>query len=168
MRHPCATGKARAGQGTILGFYSITTRFPTASSGPLTSALALACHHQCADRGRQDHMALIDCRQCKSEFSDTSASCPRCGICTPTGTGTLTFIRPGLSSAEIGVEVFVDGQPQGKLRPMGWVSVQLPPGNHHVGLTSSRAMSTLATISTGAGDTSVKVGFTFMGSPQLS
>jgi hypothetical protein len=112
-------------------------------------------------------MALLNCRKCKSEFSDAAAGCPRCGICTPTGTGTLTFVRPGLSSAEIGVEVFVNGQPHGKLRPMGRVSVPLPPGNHHVGLTSSRSTSTLATISTGAGDTSVKVGFTFMGSPQL-
>jgi hypothetical protein len=112
-------------------------------------------------------MALINCRQCKSEFSDAAASCPRCGISAPAGTGTLTFVRPGLSSAAIGVEVFVNGQPHGKLRPLGRVSVPLPPGDHHVGLTSSRATSTLATISTDAGETSVKVGFTFMGSPQL-
>lgn len=113
-------------------------------------------------------MAPINCRQCRSNFSAAAASCPRCGTPTPAGTGTLTFLRPGLSSAQIGVEVFVNGQPHGKLRPMGLVSVPLPPGDHHVGLTSSRATSTLATISTGAGDTSVKVGFTVMGSPQLS
>lgn len=113
-------------------------------------------------------MALINCRECKSEISDAAATCPRCGIPAPAGTGTLTFVRPSLRSAAIGVEVFVNGQPYGKLRPMGQVSVPVPPGDHHVELTSSRAASTVATISTGSGDTSVKVGFNFMGSPKLS
>lgn len=113
-------------------------------------------------------MALVRCRECSSEISNAAATCPRCGVSAPTGTGTLTFVRPSLSSAAIGVEVFVDGQPYGKLRPKGRVSVPVIPGDHHVGLTSTRANSTVATVSTGRGDTAVRVGFNFLGSPQLS
>ncbi|MBB5747969.1 hypothetical protein GGQ69_000258 [Micrococcus sp. TA1] len=44
----------------------------------------------------------------------------------------------------------------------------MAPGEHHIGLTSTRGNPTVATVSTHQGDTAVKVGFTFMGSPQLS
>lgn len=113
-------------------------------------------------------MALVHCRGCTSEISNSAATCPRCGVCAPAGTGTLTFVRPSLFSVAIGVEVFVDGRPYGKLRPMGRVSVPVTPGEHHIGLTSTRGNPTVATVSTHQGDTAVKVGFTFLGSPQLS
>ncbi|MFI7744339.1 hypothetical protein [Kocuria rhizosphaericola] len=112
-------------------------------------------------------MALVQCRECSSEISDSAATCPRCGVSFPAGVGTLTFVRPSLSGGAIGVEVFVDGQPYGKLKARGKVSVPVAPGNHHVELTSTRGKSGVGSISTGSGDTTVNVGFNLMGSPKF-
>lgn len=113
-------------------------------------------------------MALIQCRECKSEISDSAATCPRCGISAPGGVGTLTFVRPSLYSGAIGIDVYVDGQPYGGLRALGQLSIPMAPGSHHVELLTSAGKSGVGTISTLSGTTTITVKLSLMGSPQIS
>lgn len=113
-------------------------------------------------------MALIQCRECGSEISDSAATCPRCGVSAPGGTGTLTFVRPSLLNGAVGVEVYVDGQPYGKLRVKGRVSVPIAPGNHHVELITSQGKSGVGTVAGASGDTTVTVKLNALGSPNFS
>ena len=113
-------------------------------------------------------MALIQCRECTSEISDSAATCPRCGVSAPGGTGTLTFVRPSLLNGAIGVEVFVDGQPYGKLRAKGRITVPATPGAHHVELATSQGRSGVGTVTAASGDTTVTVKLNALGTPKIS
>jgi hypothetical protein len=113
-------------------------------------------------------MALISCRECRSEISDSAATCPRCGVASPGGAGTMTFVRPSLMGGAVGIEVYVNGQPYGKLRARGRLSVPVPPGNHHVELVSSQGRSSVGTVAAASGDTTVTVKFNAMGTPKFS
>jgi hypothetical protein len=113
-------------------------------------------------------MALIKCRECGSEISDSAATCPRCGVSAPGGTGTLTFIRPSLLNGAIGVEIHVDGQPYGRIRPKGRVTVPITPGTHHVELVTSQGRSGVGTVAGVSGDTTVTVKLNALGTPKFS
>lgn len=114
-------------------------------------------------------MALVACRECGSEISDSAATCPRCGVAAPAGTGTITFVRPSLQSGAIGVEVFVDGKPYGRLRALSTLAVPVTPGDHHVELQTKRGQSSVGTIRAATGDTKVTVKLhALTGAPKMS
>lgn len=113
-------------------------------------------------------MALILCRECSSEISDSAATCPRCGISAPGGTGTFTFVRPSLLNGAVGIEVYIDGQPYGKLRAMGRLSVDIAPGNHHIEIATSQGKSGVGTVSSSSGDTEITVKLNAFGTPKIS
>lgn len=113
-------------------------------------------------------MALVACRECGAEVSDSAPNCPRCGVAAPAGTATLVFHRPGLGNSAIGLEVFVDGQPYGSLRGLGGkLAVDVAPGNHHVELRTSQGKSGVGTVRVGSGETVVTVKLSMMGSPKI-
>lgn len=113
-------------------------------------------------------MALIQCGECKSEISDSAATCPRCGFSAPGGASKLTFVRPSLLGGAIRVEVFVDGAPYGSLRAKGSLSVPVSPGNHHVELVTGQGKSGVGTVAARGRDTTVTVKVNAMGSPKIS
>lgn len=113
-------------------------------------------------------MALVACRECNAEISDSAATCPRCGVSAPAGTGTLTFARPSLQSGAIPIEVFVDGKPYGRLKAMGRLSVPVTPGDHHIEIVTGQGKSSVGTIKSGSGETTVTVKLSLMGSPKIS
>ena len=112
-------------------------------------------------------MALTDCRECGSKISDSAATCPQCGVSAPAGIGTITFTRPSLLNGAVGVQVFVDGQPYGKLRARGSVVVDVPPGSHHVELATSQGRSGVGTVVSSSGDTQVVVKLSALGTPKF-
>jgi hypothetical protein len=113
-------------------------------------------------------MALINCRECSAQISDSAVACPRCGVSAPGGAGTMTFVRPSLMNGAVGVEVYVDGQPYGKLRAMGRLSVPVSPGNHHIELITSQGRSGVGTLAAASGETTVTVKLNVMGTPKFS
>lgn len=112
-------------------------------------------------------MALVKCRECASDVSDSAATCPRCGVSAPAGMATLTFVRTGLRNGAVPVEVFVDGKPYGTMRMKGSVAVPVPPGNHHVELRTGQGKSTVGDVTVSPGDTVLTVTLSVMGSPRF-
>lgn len=102
-------------------------------------------------------MALIQCRECKSEISDSAATCPRCGVASPGGSALLVFTRPSLGGGAIGMDVYVDGAPYGRLRAKGRIEVQVSPGDHHIEITSTRGASGVGTVRASSGQTVLAV-----------
>lgn len=117
---------------------------------------------------RNHQMALVSCRECGSQISDSAATCPSCGVAAPAGVGTLTFTRPSLGNGAVGLEVHVDGKPYGRLRAMGKLSVSVPPGDHHIELVTSQGKSGVGTVTSTSADTPVVVKLSIMGSPKIS
>lgn len=113
-------------------------------------------------------MALVQCRECGSQISDSAATCPQCGVSAPAGMGTLTFTRPSLANGAVGLEVHVDGRPYGRLRAKGRLEVSVPPGDHHVELITSQGRSGVGTVTSSSGDTPVVVKLNIMGTPKIS
>lgn len=112
-------------------------------------------------------MALVACRECGSEISESAATCPRCGVSAPAGLASLTFVRAGLTGRAIRVEVRVDGQPQGAIPMTGEIVVPVAPGSHHIELSSSYGKSAVGTINARSGDTTIKVKLSPMGTPRI-
>ncbi|TWP32126.1 zinc-ribbon domain-containing protein [Leekyejoonella antrihumi] len=77
-------------------------------------------------------MALINCRECGSQISDSATACPRCGVAAPGGSCALVLTRPSLVGGAVRTEVHVDGRPYGNLSARGRVVVPVTPGSHHV------------------------------------
>jgi hypothetical protein len=112
-------------------------------------------------------MALIQCRECGADISDSAATCPRCGVSAPGGTGTLTLLRPQFRNGAIGVEVYVDGRPYGSLRMKGRLSIPIAPGDHHVELRTSQGKSGVGTVTTRSGETMLTVSLSVLGAPRI-
>jgi hypothetical protein len=83
-------------------------------------------------------MALVKCRECDSDISDSAATCPKCGVSAPAGMASLTFIRTGASGRHIPIDVFVDQKPFGKVMGKSGTVVPVSPGSHHIELRSNR------------------------------
>ena len=112
-------------------------------------------------------MALVSCRECNAEISDSAATCPRCGAVAPTGMAMLTFVRAGLTTRLLTVTLIVDQKAYGKVTGKG-VVVPVAPGAHHVELlTMSLLQSTTATIEAKPGDTAIRVLTDFYGVPKI-
>ena len=112
-------------------------------------------------------MALVKCRECSSEISDSAVTCPRCGVSAPAGMVSLTFIRSGTYGRASRIEVFVDQKPFGKVVGNPGVVVPVTPGSHHIELRSSTGKSTVGTIQASHGDNVFKVTTSAMGSPRF-
>jgi hypothetical protein len=90
-------------------------------------------------------------------------------VSAPAGAATLTFLRPSFQSGAVGIEVFVDGRPYGKLRVKGRLTVSVPPGDHHVELVTGQGRSGVGSIRAASGDTEVTVKISALtGTPKLS
>lgn len=111
-------------------------------------------------------MALVKCRECGSEISESAATCPRCGVSAPAGVASLTFVRYGMLNAALRVEVFVDQQPFGTIRGKTRVVVPLAPGAHHVELRTAKGKSTVGTVEVSHGENVLNVAIGAMGSPK--
>ncbi len=68
----------------------------------------------------------------------------------------------------IGLEIWVDGHPYGRLRATGRLSIPIGPGNHHVEAITSQGKSGVGTISTASGEKTVTVALSVMGTPKFS
>ena len=113
-------------------------------------------------------MALVKCRECSSEISESAATCPRCGVSAPAGVASLTFVRHGVLNAGMKVAVFVDQQSFGMIRGNTNVVVPVTPGHHHIELRTNnrRPKSTVGTVEVSHGDIVLSVRISAMGSPQ--
>jgi hypothetical protein len=111
-------------------------------------------------------MALVECRECGSQISESAATCPRCGVSAPAGVCSLTFVRSGFVGVAVGVEVFVDGQPFGTIRGRGRVVVPVTPGRHHIEIRA-KGKSTVGSVEASQGETVLNVAMSAMGSPKL-
>lgn len=112
-------------------------------------------------------MALIKCRECSAEISDSAVSCPRCGYSVPAPNCSISFLRSGLKNSAVRVELFVDGRPYGALSRKNAVTVPVSAGNHHVELKTAQGKSTVGTISASAGNRTFTVTMTYLGKPQM-
>jgi hypothetical protein len=112
-------------------------------------------------------MALVKCRECSSEISDSAATCPRCGVSAPAGVASLTFIRSGTYGRAVRIEVLVDQKPFGKVRGQPGVVVPVTPGTHHIELRTSSGKSTVGTIEATQGNAVFEVKMSAMGSPKF-
>ncbi|TWP33002.1 zinc-ribbon domain-containing protein [Leekyejoonella antrihumi] len=112
-------------------------------------------------------MALINCRECGNQISDSAVACPRCGVAAPGGNCALVFTRPSLARAAVHAEVHVDGYPYGSLRAHGRIVVPVTPGSHHVEVRTNQGKSGVTTVTVSGGDTELKVGLGLMGSPKF-
>jgi hypothetical protein len=112
-------------------------------------------------------VALVECRECGSQISESAATCPRCGVSAPAGVGSLTFVRSGFVNSGLRVEVFVDGQPFGTIRGKGRVVVPVTPGRHHIELRTGQGKSTVGTVEASPGETVLNVTMSTLGSPRF-
>lgn len=112
-------------------------------------------------------MALVKCRECSSEISDSAATCPRCGVSAPAGMASLTFVRSGFLNSGIRVEVFVDQKPFGTVRGRTRVVVPVTPGRHHIELRTPQGKSTVGSVQVLRGETVLTVTMSTMGAPRL-
>ena len=111
-------------------------------------------------------MALVKCRECGKEISDTAGTCPSCGVSSPAGACTLTFSRAQFVGGGNKIDVYVDGKPYGSLRAKGRFSVPVTAGSHHVELRSSTKKS-VSTVNVTRGDTELHVSISVMGTPRI-
>ena len=83
-------------------------------------------------------MALIACRECASEISDSAQTCPRCGVSGPAG---MTYIYVRRATGIVGmtskVHVYVDGNFRGEVGPGAWIVAEVSPGTHEVRLATT-------------------------------
>jgi hypothetical protein len=112
-------------------------------------------------------MALVKCRECGSQISDSAATCPHCGVSAPAGAASLTFVRPKFTGSAVRIEIFVDGQPFGNIRYKGRVAVPVTPGRHHIELQSSQGKSAVGTIDVSPGDKVLTVTMSAFGAPRF-
>jgi hypothetical protein len=110
-------------------------------------------------------MALVECRECGSDVSDSAATCPHCGVSAPAGEVSLVFIRAGTYGRANRIELFIDQEPLGKIVGGVGLEVLVTPGSHHIELRSNRK-STVGTIDA-SDDMEFKVTMSAMGSPKL-
>jgi hypothetical protein len=76
-------------------------------------------------------MALVQCRECGSRVSDSAGTCPHCGVSGPAGLSLLLVGRKAqLGGAMLSLNLFVDGVPQGNMRPGNVGRFELAPGQH--------------------------------------
>jgi len=102
-------------------------------------------------------MAIIQCKECDAQVSDSAPTCPHCGVSAPGGSCTVVFSRPSSMGLVVRTEVYVDGQPYGTLRAKGRIAVPVSPGDHHVEIQTSQGKSSVTTISASGGETPVRV-----------
>lgn len=80
-------------------------------------------------------MALVQCRECGSNVSDSAISCPQCGVDGPAGTGTLIVERrKKFMGGAVGVSVQLNGVGHGVLRSGQSVALDLAPGSYALSL----------------------------------
>lgn len=103
-------------------------------------------------------MAMIECKECNNRISDSAPACPQCGAPSPGGAHRLIFTRPSFVGAAVGIDVFVDGMPYGRLGVRKKIEIPVSPGSHHVEIINTRGSSNVASISTTSGDTAIRVG----------
>ena len=112
-------------------------------------------------------MALVKCRECGSEVSDSATTCPHCGVSGPAGMATLTFVRTGFYGRASRVEVFVDQKPFGKVEGKSGIVVPVTPGSHHIELRNSYGKSTVTTIEASHGNMVFNVAISPLGAPKF-
>lgn len=119
-------------------------------------------------RGKGTKMALVNCRECGEQVSDSAATCPKCGVAAPAGMASLTFIRSGVGGRAIRIEVYVDQKPFGKVVGNPGLVVPVSPGTHHIELRTSSGKATTGTVQVTQGNTVFKVTLSGMtGSPKM-
>ena len=112
-------------------------------------------------------MAMIQCKECGSNVSDAAPTCPSCGISSPGGSCTVTFVRTGLNGRLMGMEVYVDGKPCGGLGPTGRITVPVAPGPHQFEVLTSRGGSAASTVTASNGEVVVNVSLGMTNKPKF-
>lgn len=87
-------------------------------------------------------MAMIECKECNNRISDSAPVCPQCGAPSPGGAHRLIFTRPSFVGAAVGIDVFVDGMPYGRLGVRKKIEIPVSPGSHHVEIINTREAPT--------------------------
>lgn len=91
-------------------------------------------------------MALVSCRECGSEVSDSAVTCPKCGVAGPAGDGRLVVARrKKFANGGVRIDVRVDGVQHASLRSGQEAHIILAPGKYTLEL-SSRGNSTRAAV----------------------
>ena len=102
-------------------------------------------------------MALIQCAECNAEVSDSAPACPRCGVAAPGGVAILRFVRPSFLGGGNPAEVYVDGQPFGRLKRGREITVSVTPGARHIEVITGQGRSTVGTVDARPGETTLTV-----------
>ncbi len=78
-------------------------------------------------------MALVNCRECSEQVSDSAPTCPRCGVVSPGGESTLEVRRAKqFNGALVPVVVLVDNEEIAWLVPNKSFDMRVSPGSHRV------------------------------------
>jgi hypothetical protein len=86
-------------------------------------------------------MALVTCRECGEKISDSALQCPRCGVPSPAGFGQLTVQRKRqLTGAIRQIEVGIDSQSYGLIKPGAELTFDLAPGQHEIAVVDGRGI----------------------------
>jgi hypothetical protein len=87
-------------------------------------------------------MALVKCRECGNEVSDSAVTCPRCGVDGPAGAGRLKVTRRRqMNGSAFSIFVAIDGNTRGKLRSGGELNIDVAPGRHQVEFSYSKGQA---------------------------
>lgn len=98
-------------------------------------------------------MALVLCRECGGAVADSAKSCPHCGVSSPAGACTLVVERKmKLGGAALPVTLYLDGVPQGKMRPGNSAAFEVQSGQHVIDAEVPGRGSFTATFSLSAGE----------------
>lgn len=113
-------------------------------------------------------MAMVKCRECGGDVSDTAPACPHCGVQSPAGSCTLVIARPTIGLMGMSAEVLVDGKTRGSVAAKKQIEVPVSPGSHTVEVRTGRGRA-VTNVSATTGKTVVTVKFSnFSNSPKLS
>lgn len=116
-------------------------------------------------------MALVQCRECGSQVSDTAATCPHCGVSGPAGLCVLRVERKAkFGGAALRVNLFIDGVPQGSMRPGNAGDFEVQPGQHVIEAEVPGRGSFTATVNVASGQSAYLEVSTsaFNGAPKIS
>lgn len=116
-------------------------------------------------------MALVQCRECGSSVSDAAAACPHCGVAGPAGLCVIRIERKAkLGGAILKVNLFIDGVPQGSMRPGDSGDFEVQPGQHVIEAEVPGRGSYTATVTLGSRQSAyAEIGTSaFNGAPKIS
>lgn len=97
----------------------------------------MLCNHKVATAGavipRGEIMAMVGCRECGNQVSDSAPTCTKCGITSPGGLAQLEVRRASrLWNAIIPMAVWVDSVNVGTLTAGKSLSLTVSPGVHRI------------------------------------